>query len=99
MLILPCADRGTMVEFAIVWPATTLSVDAFGRDAPAGQAVTKVAAVGPVTVKFTDTAATPEDGIPPRPVICTVIVCPGPTFTAGAPLPDRVSNNRTGVTE
>ncbi len=75
-----------------------MSVDAVGREAPAGQAVTKVEAVGPVAVKFTDTAETPEDGMPFLPVICTVIVCPGPTFTAGAPLPERVSNNRTGVT-
>ena len=85
------------MEFAIVCPADAFNVDAVGRVAPAGQAVTNVDAVGPVTVKFTDTADTPEDGIPPRPVICTVIVRPGPTFTAGAPLPERVSNNRTGV--
>ena len=70
------------MEFAIVCPADAFNVDAVGRVAPAGQAVTNVDAVGPVTVKFTDTADTPEDGIPPRPVICTVIVRPGPTFTA-----------------
>src|SRR5215472_3683447 len=65
-----------------------------GRDAPAGYTVTDPAADSPATVTFSATAATPDDGTPPRPDTCTVTVpCPA-TAAFGAPTPAPVSSNR-----
>src|SRR5215472_11718613 len=66
-----------------------------GRDAPAGYTVTDPAADSPATVTFSATAATPDDGTPPRPDTCTVTAPCAATAPFGAPTPVPVSSNRT----
>ena len=60
-----------------------LRFDAVGRFAPVGNTVTKLDAVGPVTVTFNATAPTPDGGTPPRPSTGRSSVVCAPT----APMP------------
>src|SRR5664279_571220 len=72
-------------------------IDDSGRGPPVGNPVRNPPAVGPVTVVFTTTAATPAAGTPPVPTTFSVTVCPG--SNVGAPRPRRVSINRVGCTD
>src|SRR5258706_63997 len=93
----PWASRRTLTRFGTVCPATKFRFDAFGNDASHGYTVANPAPPGWVTVTFATTAVAP-DGTPPRPVTCSVKVCPPASFPVGAPFPTRVSRIRDGVT-
>jgi hypothetical protein len=45
---------------------------------------------------FSVTAVTPDAGTPPAPRTFSRTTPPGPTGRLGAPVPDRVSNSRSG---
>ena len=57
---------GTTAALAICWPAAKLRIETGGTAPPVGQAVRNPGAVGPVTVKFKETARA-DAGIPQMP--------------------------------
>src|SRR5262245_48789327 len=92
-----------MTMLATVWPGTMLRFDAVGRATPDGQTVTKLAALGFVTVTFNATAPTPAAGTPPRPRINRLSLPASPIAPPPAARPStvgdpgRVSMRRAGV--
>src|SRR5689334_1960250 len=78
----PLAPSGTVTRLAPVHRAGKLMLDAVGRVAPAGYAVTWPGRVDPVTVRLRTAAAVPLDGMMPRPAILSVTVWPWPTSPA-----------------
>src|SRR5438876_11844044 len=91
-------ERATIVPLASDGSSPVkLMVETFGRVVPEGQRVRKLAAVGPATVTFIDTA-TAEVGTPQLPRMAKLRVRPAPR--AGPPLVDlrpRVSTRRQGA--
>jgi hypothetical protein len=81
---------------ATVCPATTLRFDAVGIVAPAGHTVTKLDAVGSVTVRFRATA-TASAGMPAWPATWSARVSPSASGAAAVPTPARVSMIRVGA--
>src|SRR4051812_49058630 len=88
--------------FGIVVPRVKFRFDAFGRPPPLGNTVRNDDAVGSTAVTFNTTAATPDDGTPPRPSTGRSNVAPAPSDPPPArdpstvENPGRVSNKRAG---
>jgi hypothetical protein len=79
-------------RFGPMIPGIGLRFDAFGRGDPAGNTVMNVFAVWFTAVMLRTTAATPEAGTPPRPVIWTFVVKPAPSAPPPADTPSTVAN-------
>ena len=83
-----------MARFARVSPGScTLTFDVLGGSTPVdGTAATKPVPAVPVIVRLSTTAAAPDAGTSPRPVICTVRCSPAAKgATVVGPSPVRLS--------
>src|SRR5438270_777420 len=101
----PPVPTWAMTMLGMVSPVVKLRFDAFGREVPAGQTVTKLSDVGFVTVTLRATATAPDAGTPPRLVTVRLRVWPGPTLPPPENCPSmvgppgRVSRRRAGTND
>ena len=92
----PSGPTGTMTRFGTAPPGTGFRLEASGRVAPVGKAVTNVDSVWLTAVRLKTTDETLRVGTPPWPSTGTVIVAPGP-IGVGLPRPLRESTMRAGT--
>src|SRR6185437_3340005 len=94
----PSDPTFTTTRFGIVSPAEKFRFDTVGAVTPSGYTSAFPPTVGAVTVTFSTTAVTPDDGTPSTPATASTADEFAATGPVTPPVPLRVSSTRTGLT-